>query len=521
MKQKYIVLFQILGISLLMLTTHSCYNDLGNYKYDVLDEIAIDTSNLGIKPEYAVYRYDELTIAPRIYFNGTLVDPGNAASYQDKLDFTWSIFQAHVGAPVYSRDTLSHDPVLSTIITKSSGTWIVLLTVKQRETEVEAYLRFRLQVDEIISDGWMVLYERDKNSDVGLIVDDYIKSGVVKERLFIDLYSASNGKPLDGLPKTIIHSIGPIASREILIASASNLVAVDYNSFEATYTFNDLFWNAPQNQNVTYVGANYMRREIVLNDNRIHSVNFMTSGSYRSNYFGEQALGNYGRLAEWAASYYASTYDAVVYDRDNKRFKCVLNGGSEVTAFQNQNTESAFDVNNVGMDFVASDWGRNYMEYSIMQEGNTCALLVSDFYRGAVNNLGIQKYDMSNSPGVSSISSMAAATDGEYIYYSANDALYLYKYNTNTTAEKVWTASSGEEITCVRIQKFYYPQFEQIGLPINRGKVLYVATWNESTQNGKVYEYTIDPSSGAINQNSERVRNGFGKVKDMSWKWTL
>jgi 6-phosphogluconolactonase (cycloisomerase 2 family) len=52
-------------------------------------------------------------------------------------------------------------------------------------------------------------------------------------------------------------------------------------------------------------------------------------------------------------------------------------------------------------------------------------------------------------------------------------------------------------------------------------QVVYIATWNEAAKTGKVYSYTIDPSSGAISKASERVTEGYGKVKDMSYKWSL
>jgi hypothetical protein len=520
MKTKIINTLPAVFTVLSLIFLQACYDDKGNYDYEQLDEIVIDTTRSNILPDYALYRYDTIEIEPKVYYNGVLLNEDNT-DYANDLDIIWSVFQAVTGGNVYTRDTLSTGIKLSAQITKPAGKWIVLLTVRQRRNDVETYMRFNLQVDEILSDGWMVLYERDGNTDVGLIVDDYIKKGVIRERTFVDVYSAANGKPLSGSPKEIIHSVAPIQSREVLIASSNELAGVNYTSFEITHSFKDLFWDVPQSQSPSYLGGNSGRRELVINDNRIHYVNFMSSGLFRTNYFGDACRGDYGKLAEWAATCYSSSFDAVVYDQDYKRFRCVNYGAVEVVGFQAQDpATTAFDVNNVGMEFLVSDWGRNNYEYSIMKNDNEYALLLSNFYNGELTGLGTGKYDMSACPDISSVSSLAAAVDGEYIYYSTGGSLYIYKYNTNEAASKVWTAPANEIISCVKTQKFYYPQFDQLFLPY-RNKVVYVATWNETTKNGKVYEYIIDASNGAINTDSERIKEGFGKIKDMSWKWTL
>ena len=146
----------LLGIFALLLLGQGCYKDKGNYDYTELDEIRIDTSGGSIQAEYAVYRYDTLKIEPQIFLNGAPVS--NEAQVAEKLSFTWSIFQAVVGNAIQSRDTLSNTIQLKAPITKPAGKWIVLLAVKDRTTQVETYQRFSVDVSEVLSDGWMVLY---------------------------------------------------------------------------------------------------------------------------------------------------------------------------------------------------------------------------------------------------------------------------------------------------------------------------------------------------------------------------
>ena len=496
-----------------------CYKDLGNYEYRELDEVVIDTAGLGILPAYSVYRYDTLRISPKITLNGAPADGSTAG-----LEYTWSIFQAVVGGTVYSRDTLSHSPSLEAAITKPSGNWIVHLSVKDLKSDVETYFRVDVHVDETISDGWMVLYEtEDGNTDVGLIVDDYVKTGVTKDRVFTGLFAGTNGKPLSGKPKSICHSAACLTSGEILLASEHEFVGVDMTSFEVTYPFESLFWNAPEKQAPTVVIFTNFRKETVINDNRVHSVNFMSSGTSRTNYFGEACRGDYGTLAEWSAIYPSNSLDAVVYDQTNGRFLQLPYGGVSIEGFGPQDpAECAFDVNDVGMRMVSSDYGRNNMEYSLMEKDGKFCLLVSDFANAdpASTGIGIARYDMSECPGLASACSLVGTLNGEYVYYGGGPGVYIYKYNSGNPAAECWKAPAGEDVTCIGIMKLQHSALYNTFVP-NPCKLLMIATYDESRKIGKVYEYLLDPANGSLDLSSERVRSGFGRIHDMCYKWSF
>ena len=497
----------------------SCYKDLGNYDYVELDEITIDTAGRGILADYAVFRYDTLRIDPRVLLNGQEIS--SAAQAGDKLAFTWSIFQATTGGTVHTRDTLSHELTLAAPIVKPAGQWVVVLSVKNQETGVETYQRFSVQVDEVLSDGWMVLYEKDGNTDVGLIVDDWSKRGVVQPRTFTDLIRSSNGQPLLGAPRALLHSASALATAEVLVASAQDMVAVDRSSFQIVYPFEKLFWSPPAKGEVGYFSTNLARKELVIHNNRVHMTNFASSGTARINYFGAAYLGDYGDLADWTPSFFGQAADAIVYDQTAKHFLYVPINGSTFQSFPPQSEAlTKFDVNNVGLDLEAFDWGWQNMEYMAMKDANAHYLLASNFMLPQLDRLGAGKYEISGIPAGTSITTMASAAAGQYVLLGTANQVHLFKYNTGQPAEVEWTAPAGETITCVRIQKFYHAQLQAILLPMTN-RVVYIATWNESTKEGKVYSYLIDPTNGTIDRSSERVATGFGKIKDMSYKWQL
>lgn len=501
---------------------HGCYRDLGNYDYVELDKVVIDTAGTGTLASYAVYRYDTLRISPNVLYNDELVNPDNPQFAN--LDFTWSIFQATVGGTVYSRDTLSKSVHLEAPVTRPSGSWIVHLSVKNTDTGVETYFRTAVQVDETVSDGWLVLYEtEDGNTDVGLIVDDYVKNGAQKERVFTGLFAGTNGRPLKGRPTAVCHSAACIGSGEILIGSENELLAVDKISFEPTFPFESLFWEAPGKQAPTAIISNVFRKELVINDNHIHTSNFMTSGITRTNYFGEASFGSHGRLAPWAAQFAANCFDAVVYDQEAGRFLQLPYGDVTVAGFAEQDMSlCAFDVNNVGMEMIASDYGRNYTEFSLMKDASGYALLASDFMNTdqTSTGIGVGRYDLTGFPEIEKACTLVGTLNGEYVYYGGGSGLYIFKYNSGNPAYRVWKAPDGEVVTCAGIMKMTHTQIYETLMP-NPCQLVFIATYSENERTGKVYEYLIDPANGELVTSSERVRSGFGRITAMCYKWSF
>lgn len=512
-------------LSLMVLCT-SCYKDKGNYEYKPLDKLLIDTAKRNIRSDYAIYRYDELVINPRIFFNQQEVTaPDQVAG---KLAFTWSIYQA-TSAKIYTRDTISNEISLNKSISKPAGRWIVILSVKNLDTQVEEYMKFNVQVDEQLSDGWMLLYEKNGNTDVGLIVDDWTKKNVVKTRTFSDMFLMSNGYPLLGEPRGLMHSASTLTTAEVMIASAHDLVAVEKSSFQVFYPIEKLFWSFIPGGEIKCISANNTnggRKEVIIYNNRIHGVNHSTSGVSRINFFGTAYNGSYGDLAEWSATAFGIGFEAVVYDKTNKKFLNIAANGTVVQGFSPQALTAAFDVNNVGLDPEAFDWGRGNgtptvaYEYSVMKNNTDRFLLVSNF-NSSTTAIGTGKYEITGIPLTTPIRTLNSAFGGNYTLMGTDKTVYLHRYQQGPNAIAEWEAPVNEEVTCVRLQKFFYnPGLSAQFLP-QPNTVVYIGTWNPGTKVGKVYAYIIDQTNGTINKSTERVYSGFGKIKDMGYKWSL
>ena len=518
MKKKlsiYIVLVAVIALSM-----SACYDDKGNYDYTELTEVRIDTVGTGIQSEYSIQRYDELSLSPNVYYNGRL------ATDNDPLDYVWTMYALTTSAITdYTVDTLATTRELNAPITRKAESYAVQLTVTNREDLTQTYFRVSVRVDEVIAGGWVVLYETPEGgkTDVGVVINPLVKNNVIKNREFWDLYTASNGEHLDGAPVRVQKTVVSIADDPITLVSEKDIVLVNNASFVRIYNFEDFFFDAPTKHDIQFYGTVGMqaRGELIINDNKVYTTSWNSLN--RNNAFGVGSTGNYGELAPWASDIKGQNFTSVVYDQTNKRFLKQNYGSLELTAFAAQDEAAAFDVNNVGGTLLMGDWGMGASvnmpyDYNIFSNGNQRFLTISNFVNTNASSprIGMNIYDISSSPGIQEATCMAAASLGQYVLYGSGNKVYNLMYNRSTNADVYWTApDNGEVVTCVRLQKFYFFTLQMAMLP-KANAVVHIATWNESKKEGKLYEYEINPASGAM-MGEPYIYTVPGKVKDMGW----
>lgn len=497
----------------------ACYDDKGNYDYRELDEIVIDSSGGMVQANYSIARMEVLDIPLKVYYKGKLVN-GAEAQFPE-LEFNWVVYQKGSETPIAERDTIAGQIELKMPVELEEKDWELVFTVANKQTDTREFMKFGLKVNSALSEGWMVLYERDGKTDIGLIVDKLIAPNVTKEKTWVDMYSTFNDTPLEGMPVRLLYSVS--TSPQVVVAvTDKDMVGLDPSSFSKLYSFGDMFWTTPSVAAPDYYTAFFNKRELVMNDGKVHTVNFSTSGSNRTNlFFGVPCTGEYGRLANWCANM-SSAYSGVVYDRENQKFMCIKSNQTVVTGLPAQSAGIAFDCNAVGLELVMSDYGWNHYEYVVMKdEREHYYLLAADFCSFMTQNMiGVGKYDMANCKGLSEgISSITAGYKGEIFYYAAGSNVYLYDYkSSNTSGDPVWEDPNGDKVTCIRLQKYYQGAMSLANTPPNACEVLYIATYNEQSGKGTVYQLRVNPSSGAVDKSSEKPFYGFGKVKDMGWK---
>lgn len=524
-------IFYTLWVCVVGFVLTSCYDDKGNYDYTELTEIRIDTIGLAtpILAEGTILRFDKMMCAPNIYYDGKLVNEDDNAP----LDYTWTIYStvALGGSDDDKKiDTLATTRILDAEISRVPGQYIVQFTVTDRKSGWQQYLKLNRTIEGAIpASGWMVLYEpSDKPgmSDVGLVYNEWVKKNWLSDDItYWNLFSSSNGTPMEGKPLKISYTITALPTSLIVIATEKGMCAVHEETFQKELTVKDFFYEPPTSGALTaYVQAGWMPTppsfgETVLYDNKVYV------GGNGTRPMGVSSVGEYGELAPWLCLFHpAAGLNTVVYDNTNGRFLGVT--GVKVTPFVAQTpSPSGFDVNNVGAEFIKGDWGTGNMEYFIMKKDNAYFFARANFIVPTLPTLGTIWKDITASPDIAEINTFAMPYTGNYALYGAKNKVYKLFYTMNNVAEELWKIPSDENqneetITCIELQKFSLAAYMNMGIMPNVNEVLHVATWNEVTKKGKLYQFKIDAIDGSI-KSEPKVYSVPGKVKSMGWKFTL
>lgn len=522
----------------------SCYDDEGNYDYHDLQDVKIDTSGVGMLKEYSIMRFDVLHLEPKVTIDG---HEANAAD-DSRLSYLWTIYSAHSGSGASTAiDTLGHERVLDASISRTGGNYYVQLVVTNESDGIKQFFRVPVAVSEVFDGGWMVFYERaDKPgySDLALVYNPWTKLNANYNRHYTNLYEATNGECLEGKPVRCLDIAVSLASGNnyVGLCTDKTLVGVSENGIEKALSFSDFFHEPPAAEAPVWYGQHGsgvmsgQNSEILINGNDIYTNTYSFSATQgRTTKFGVAKFADgIGTLAPWNAEVpHTLNYGVVVYDQTYHRFRYAGYNSARMETFAEQDPEAcAFDVNNTGMTLIMGDWGRGESQavslrpydYLIMERDGRRYLAVANFATSSPQstNIGRALYPMDDlCPHVAEATTMAASHVGSFIYYAAGGTLYNFAYDSQQPASAAWTAPEGENITCVRIMKYYHGTIYGYGMVPHSDNLVHIATWNEQTRTGHLYEYTINAASGILNTDRCYDYEIPGKVKDMAWKFSM
>jgi hypothetical protein len=530
---------------LLLLLLASCYKDKGNYDYHELEAVAIDTTGAGLQSEYAIMRFDTLTLAPRIYYEGSEVTDDTRVP----LSYVWTIYSATSGTGSSAViDTIGHERTLHTAISRTGGNYMVQLTVTNRHDGIRQFFRLPVAVSEVFDGGWMVFYERADRpgySDLALIFNPWTKLNVNYNRYHLNLYEATNGQPLQGHPIRCLDIAVSLASGNNYVGLCTDytLVGVSETGIQQALSFNEFFYQPPTRMAPTWYGQHGsgvmsgQSSEVLLNDNHIYTNTYSFSATEgRTTRFSIPKFADgIGQLAAWNAEVPNTlNYGIVVYDQTYHRFRYAAYNAAQLEEFAPQSPDAAFDINNTGMTLLMADWGRGQsmgaglrpFDYLVMQDdAGRHYLAVANFATTAPTdtNIGIGLYPMDDlCPGIAQAETMSASHVGSFIYYAAGGTLYTFAYDSRQPATVAWqTPDDAEQITCVRIMKYYHGTIYGYGLVPRSDNLVHIATWNPETRQGHVYQYLINPASGILDTSASYDYPIPGRVKDMAWKFSM
>ena len=515
----------------------ACSDDKGNYDYTDLDTVEIKLGGEDADREgFTIDRGDNLVISPEIYFNGRRVVSESDAP----LDYLWTFYTTHTGLGVdYTVDTLSRAMNLNAPINRVGGSYTARLTVTNKETGVEAYFLTDCQVEETLTAGWMVLYERADRpgtSDVGLVVNEISKKNLVKQKEFWNLYSGTNGgKPLEGTPVYIYHQMFPMGVGVPRIATSRELVAVNNTDFSLLADTDNFFFEGAPSQDfkcfIPTIGkpiVNSMTEMLVTADGKFRLLVFDGNGMGKFSDPLRSTNSEGSEFAAWSSQMCNySSMNSVVYDQTLSMFCYTVNGSFNLRYFPTQPADAvAFDVNDLhGAQLLFGDYNgftpTGGPDILLFANGNSRYIAEAQFHLTPTMPIGKTWTDVSDAPGIRETTAFAVNGLGRYAYYGTGNKVYSLTYD-NGRATQVWEAPSTDEVvTCIATHKYYAGMIGMSMMP-NINNAVHIATWNESKREGKLYEMYINPASGMIMPGRDTYEYTVpGKIGAMNWKYEM
>jgi hypothetical protein len=194
------------------------------------------------------------------------------------------------------------------------------------------------------------------------------------------------------------------------------------------------------------------------------------------------------------------------------------------------------DLGKVNMEMVYADYSfgsdhsaaaATFPMLAVFRDGANYWLQVLDF---RTNSL-LFKADISSFTGIAQASSFAVPRRNPSFYYASGSTLYQVRYNfvgktVEDAARVAWDGlEAGETITAIKL----CPNPGSFLESSARERYMFVASWNESTQEGKVYTLKVAiETNGAIVDSNDNARidaepvavyGGFGKIKSFGYKF--
>ncbi|MEY8686718.1 PKD-like family lipoprotein [Bacteroides sp. AN502(2024)] len=497
----------------LTMNLSACYEDRGNYDYSELPHITIQAKD-------TVHATQFTTLELPVEMN---LDDYDSKDYE----FSWRLWPNDIGG-VWKQKTIANTKDLSYAVTEIPGSYSLVLTCHNKQSGVNTYKQILLVVQGVITEGWMVLHEKDGKTDFDLVMSPYFSNRVDKDLILHNVYQSVNGEQLEGRGVKIgsFFCIGRYQNVTILTdKGGARLDAITMQKiFDISTLMPDMSNWKPENYlfyHYYWSPARFGYDAIISNG---HFYEYSAMGAMGFTTYIEPILKDEMtyRSAAYAPRYF-DYYLAIIYDELGGRFLCFPkhNNGSSTWILQEMPDNASgtvCNIKNMHAKLRYMDTGFNNYEYGLFEDWDTHANALYAFNFDASVNVDKAMYSAANCPDIQKADYFALGDLGPVFYYATDRDIYQYDYMGTNTGKKVYSLANNEErITGMKIFKPCVDRFIR-SHPYNN-KVLMISTYNGFSKEGKLYMYYINVSNGAIDVSSEKVIGGFGEILDMEYNF--
>jgi hypothetical protein len=488
----------------------ACHEDKGNYDYRELVDFYVDPQ--GIPGNITVTQFRTLHLPSNLVYGGN----------KDDLEYAWLVFKQ--GATILEEttiDTLATTENLAAPVPVLPGTYTLVFTAMERESKRSTLQSYSLTVEGAIGTGLLVLHEKNGSVDCDLVKTRTLVGSLARDTVLRTIYSQANpGYPLSGKPLQMAVNTRLVYIYLFTDTDAVRLSPVDMSIMAR---FDGLFFSVPgtakpQGYNLTG-GGNF---ETLINDGKYHFIPivYVSLGAEKDALFTAAAAGDY-----YAAPYVvqASILSLpVFYDQAGMRF-CVYS--TDAVPISSTAPGNAFDFSNVGkkMVYMESGFGTGNV-HSIfknpVEDGSRYLYLMNVNTSASSSFKANAAYDISAWPDIANARYFTLSTRGPVGFYATDNKVYRYTYSSNDftvqpTAQEAWPyIPAGETITAIQLVKYAGSSVPSSTLD----RYLLIATYNETSGEGKLYVIEIDVVNGLCTTTPVAIYDQFGKVTNMTFK---
>lgn len=500
-------ILNILAVLLLVIVTHSCFEDTSSLDLNTIQGVEIDTTGVS---SFSVYQFDNLKVEPNLSYEGLT---------ESQLSYEWKI-NLVPNDTIYQvlSDTRNLDSEIAFPPTNPGYYHQLVYTVTDVDTDLKYIMTWPLTVLNNIGEGIVVAETADgTTTDISHIMSAAVTTDFEGESVKHHVYSKINGTTIPGLTKQLKYY--QIYGKNAVLGITDNMIyRIEPLDYTLAGTNNDLFYVAEPTYNPQALGQVY-QGSLLINDGKLTSTYFGASQKFGTSFSSSYTVPDIIAANPIAnppvtINYYSEDIDKFVYQ-------------PSITSFGDRNRYEipanpigAFDpATQTNMVNLAAGTGTNGDFRHLLKNESTGAIGLYIFdggvsvYPDIIPPSPIAFYDLTNAPDIAQAKSFVFLDDQKVMYYATDNKIYAVLYATSTAViQERYSVPTGEELTVMQIyQQADYP-FRSSGsyLPLNN-KALMMATYNGTE--GKVYLLPfINTGIGNIDTANIKTFTGFDRI---------
>lgn len=487
----------------------ACYEDEGNYTYKDLSAPIIDTTGLNLSVMSA-YPGDTVEVSVNILYD----KPENLQYYWLLVDDPYESVLTGNDYTFPDADTIGWEADLSWIVDVEPGWYRYYLMVVDTVNSLSDYMwvgptqYFTVNSSSSFY-GLMCLAEYDGVTDIDVFYSPLpLIFGHDTEAHF---YSNKYGATIPGAPVLISYS----AEGYFYTFTDQTGLRLDASEYLTMEDYDDMFYAAPTENIQAYQEAS--NNELLINDGKLHVLN-NNKGNDRK--FSAAIGGDYDAFP--FISHELDDEICVVFDKESLSFMRYYSEGSTLVPFGTGASGAVVSPNNLpNVPLAIMTYGDDKTCAIVEDTDNVLKAFLYNFNSTVEGDYSAEgsrsKIDLSGCEDIDEATMFYAGYTATAFHYATADAVYAFSISSGATeATKIYDVPTGEVVTCI----YSIPSG---GFP-TAARVYWIATWNDTTKEGTIVEFEIDPNSGepdllwggyfGVTENPT-INTGFGKITSM------